>query len=901
MKKLFTLTIVALFALLSGVEAQNYRYWDFTSWSDETIANLMAEAAQNRPAPGWSDIEKVADDKAGAVAPEATKDKCFWYDDNKSGELTANGVLIKELLGLHFNAAYSDNRSLAIAVNYPSTSLGEYAGPQYLWLGGGGKNVACFTIPKVPIGQKITMVVESHNPSQARGVELYVGSVDATHKIGDSFKPTLQETHTWENWTLPEGVTDEDGDGLIDMIVYNTSGCHLYSLEVGDKDQKAKIAYLYATEQDAAFDAISANENYTVDAVDVATSTVTADQLKNYSLVTVAKNIPADNAAIATIKDVLFWVPVLNMNANAYAAWGVGQSADVAGAAASIIAKNPSNRLFAETNLRGTAEDQDTKNLIGLGAFAGVKELSGFFATDDTLATAYRQNDIVAIHSHNLNHNGYLYIPFATSNDAKTIITNAASILISSKADITPLKAPTFALTFKDKKTIVSIKHTTANADIFYTIDGQTPTEQSTKYTEPITIEQEGVTVKAVAIAEGYTLSEVADTLVVLKEQAAAPVLKQSADDNKTLVSATTATEGAQIWYNFTGSADTLQSAKYTEPVAVAFVRNIYMFATAEGKVASEVTSQLVAVASAKIRIDVVNHMDANANDYNGGSTSTTYYFSWGKNKSGDSSHPYYDPESMETVPDSQGGDSIIYTRLNTEEEKVFETGWTLRSRGQLVTWEKLDTRTNIGDRTYRNPATVEDINEYFPITNNIINLADKNTLPDGASFPYNAYLVSTQKFKGPFDIVANLGNGGKNADNIEDDPEQHAVIEIASDGNAWDSNWQVLGDTVKLTGARLIRNVIRHYEAEDEVYVRVYQSDKNSKTQIYDIYIAVEGEKSAALAAQLDPSGISEVSKAVKVPAGIYNLSGVRQNIMRRGFNIIVNSDGSIKKVMMK
>ena len=77
MKKLFTLTIVALFALLGGVEAQNYRYWDFTSWSDETIANLMTEAAQDRPAAGWSDIEKAASDVAGAVAPEATKDKCF--------------------------------------------------------------------------------------------------------------------------------------------------------------------------------------------------------------------------------------------------------------------------------------------------------------------------------------------------------------------------------------------------------------------------------------------------------------------------------------------------------------------------------------------------------------------------------------------------------------------------------------------------------------------------------------------------------------------------------------------------------------------------------------------------------------------------------------------------------
>ena len=128
--------------------------------------------------------------------------------------------MIEETKGLQFTEAYAATRGLAIAVNYPSTSLGEYAGGQYLWLGGGGKNVPCFVLPQVPAGMQITMVVESHKPTDARGVELYAGSIDAANKIGDSFKPTTQDTHTWDIETAG------------DIVVYNTSGCHIYSISV---------------------------------------------------------------------------------------------------------------------------------------------------------------------------------------------------------------------------------------------------------------------------------------------------------------------------------------------------------------------------------------------------------------------------------------------------------------------------------------------------------------------------------------------------------------------------------------------------------------------------------------------------------------------------------------------
>ena len=131
MRKLFTLALLSLIAV--GVSAQNYRKWDFTNWSAQTIANLAADAAVSSLT-GWSDIEKKADAGEGKVAPEATAGKCYWSAEagNASdGVLMANGEVIPETEGLLFGSSYVGNRSLAIAVDYPSTSLGEYAGPQW--------------------------------------------------------------------------------------------------------------------------------------------------------------------------------------------------------------------------------------------------------------------------------------------------------------------------------------------------------------------------------------------------------------------------------------------------------------------------------------------------------------------------------------------------------------------------------------------------------------------------------------------------------------------------------------------------------------------------------------------------------------------------------------------------
>lgn len=193
--------------------------WDFTAWSTETVTALKADAAASK-LEGWSDVEKQADAEAGADPTEAAKDNCFWFAGtvNEDGSLSANGAVIKELKGLKFNSDYAAKRSLAIAVNYPSTSLGDYAGGAYLWLG--GSKQTCFTIPGVKAGSKITIEVESNKTSSARGIGLYKNSYAAENLIGEQFTPTAKEAKTWD-------ITED-----CDVVVYNTSSCHIYTIKV---------------------------------------------------------------------------------------------------------------------------------------------------------------------------------------------------------------------------------------------------------------------------------------------------------------------------------------------------------------------------------------------------------------------------------------------------------------------------------------------------------------------------------------------------------------------------------------------------------------------------------------------------------------------------------------------
>ena len=61
----------------------------------------------------------------------------------------------------------------------------------------------------------------------------------------------------------------------------------------------------------------------------------------------------------------------------------------------------------------------------------------------------------------------------------------------------------------------VTIACETAGVDIYYTIDGSVPTTESTKYTEAIPV-GENMTIKAIAVKEGYTNSQVGEAEYVI-------------------------------------------------------------------------------------------------------------------------------------------------------------------------------------------------------------------------------------------------------------------------------------------------------------------------------------------------------------------------------------------------
>lgn len=203
------------------------RKWDFRTWSEETVANMAADAATVVPTDNgdgtftyptvtpWRSYEKVG----GPTEAEPDHGgNAYWYGTEISGseELTANGVVIAETKGLLFNKMSAG--ALAVGINYPSTSLGTYNGPSYLWIG--GKNNS-FTIPTVKSGSKVYIGIESHKNTDARGVKLTIDGVELGQAIPKTFKEFV--------FTVPGETTDETAS---DIVVTNTNGCHIYYIYV---------------------------------------------------------------------------------------------------------------------------------------------------------------------------------------------------------------------------------------------------------------------------------------------------------------------------------------------------------------------------------------------------------------------------------------------------------------------------------------------------------------------------------------------------------------------------------------------------------------------------------------------------------------------------------------------
>ena len=869
MKRL--LTLAALLMLVLGINAQEKKTWDFTQGlSEETVANLNADAAN------WASNGKDADGNTNN-----------WKNTNKnfnSCELMANGVVIPETAGLIIKIG--DNKgdnSIHLAHNKMRLTR---------------KNTV-ITFPKLTNGQTITIVGKSAN---AKATNRGIAPVQSYLKFqADESSPqyngaciflgnTVEGAEAEGKYTFVWKVETDSADPVDVQFKLTPDGgidFYLFMIDKGDApsvEEAQPVAYIYdgSLDDDYAYVYLEgSSDKFTLTPVDASNTEETAETLRsNYTAVVISPTIGADHPYMSTIKQTIAYVPVLNLNTAVYEALGYGKAVASTSNILSVLQEN-------ETLFDGIDTTEGIE-LLTEGVITGV-ELGDYFAADDIIANA---GDVVAMHIHNAKRNAYMLLPLsiadmavANQDNIALLIPNALSTLIATKRDVTAVGKPVIATVQEDGATTVSLSATNSKK-IYYTLDGSDPTVESTLYTEPFVL-TEPTTVKAFATGDGYTDSEIASKDVTILTQASAPSVSISQEEGKSVVSFSSA-EGVDIYYNYIGSTVLTESAKYTEPIELTQPTTIYAFAVGGDYLMSDLSKEVVTIEGINkytLRWDVVSHFDANADEWSGKGQqqdaegniiNANYFFTWGKNAGA-----YWDESSATDGTDEDGNPITIYTE--TLEPETYESGdWRIKSIGQVMTWENLDYKFNIGDTNYRNPDAAEDVigvNDKEGITRDAITFGKQ---PSGG--PFNASLESTVPFQAPFDVVIYAGNGN-------DGQIPTMQVETSADGETWTK----LGDVNYSLIKRNWKKTHLSYEGTDKVYVRILHTDAKSSGQVYDLYIMNNGEYSQGY--DDIASAIRDVQSSDVVRTEVYSLNGVRANAAARGISIVrtTYADGKV------
>ena len=900
MKKFFTLTLLAVLVSL-GANAQGLRKtWDFRNgFSQKTVNALKADQEEFGDSKYWRNYESDA---------SKADEQHFW---NASKEVknadgyacTHNGgveKVIEELEGLKINPSNAKKFVITYAGAQAANEFESEGGPalgemiphgqSYLWLNGKKETISF----SAEVNQTIKIAIESHAVNkaklgEARGISLSASNGTLTPKFEGNPVPTYYTEYEWD-------LTGDAG-AVADLTIQTTNGCHIYYIIVGEGDDpnanKTKVAYLTEGNDgtaEAAYQALVANDMLNVSVTNLMENMIRGHEFwSKFDAIVVG---PSVNIGAGEVKELISFYPILNLNAKLYDNWGYGTATTVTEPIAVI--NNLKSNLFTgfEAGTDYLTEDEVNFFQLADASYSGVK-LGEFFAGDEIVAADVANTETAAIHTHNLYHNAYIFMPAEAAAKSAKLLANAIDALKSSKSEITKTAAPKITLEYKNLNTNISMAMASSNLPkphIYYTLDGSEPTATSTEYIETLNVTAP-CTVKAVAIAEGYLLSDVTTKEVEIFTQPAAPVIAQSNESGATTVTLTCETEGVDIWYNYQESNDTALSMKYTEPFVLKAPTTVTAFSVAAGQVFSELATQRIVVKDAVVRRDVIGHFDANTDEWGKGGSGTVYHFSWGKNAASiyDTTQ---DPISTNVDPET-GDETPVYPEKPYEYwVPSEESEWELKSKGQVLIYQTMTVGKDVGNDAGYNPETTGDIIDYAPITKQDIQFAGKVS-----GEPYTAAIQSRKKFQGPFNLVTYVGtaSGGENVGRM--------VLQVSKDSVAWENVGDVM---VTSTVKRLWKGYERNYEGTDEVYVRIMQEGGGSGIQIYDIYVLNAGETSAALKQQFDEeyaaAGIEAIAnKTAKVTKGIYNLNGIRQNSLKRGLNIIVKNDGSVEKVLVK
>ena len=891
MKKLFTLGLSLVLALSSQAKDEVRKLWDFTQgFSETTIANLTADAESGSGY--WTNKETWFETKARTAGPLTCK-------------VNGEEWVIPETEGLTIGASSAKHFNIVISHN---------DGP-HIWLNG-RKSEDYIIIPQVPAGDSITVVYASHSGTEERGFKSATDGV-----VGKYDGATQWKTVGKKDTVVLINNNAEDTD----VKLQATNGMHFFYICVGEKPSSepkvTHIAYIYDSgypgytfgSDDMNYDVISntlpmrlGEENMELKAIDVADggAAISADSLQYYDAVVVSNAIRKDNAFVGTLKSAIAYVPMLNLSPDLYETWGYGKSVATTTNMLDVTAIGKESPVFqpSDQSQEPYIDENGQLMLYEEGNITGYEvEPGSYFANDDTLAMA---GTAAAVHIHNANRNAYMMIPYAfpmgsPAGSFMDISPNAIIMLCDTKAKVTNAANPTISQEYHHLYTTVSLSCVTKNYKVYYTTDGSTPTTESTLYTEPFDIKAEGVTVKAIATADGYLTSGVAEKTIDIYELADKPTITVTEESGKSTITITPAHEGDVVFYNFSGSDEKAKSAEYTEPITVNKHTTVTAFTDGvEGSyLQSELTQKFVAVQDEKVRMDIVSHMDANATDYNVQLDGS--YYTKGYN--------FYTDEIIdkEIYEDyfGPGQDSIvnIYAPANKLTCVNPGKGWEIKSYGQPMLYQNNDAGHNVLDFNAYNPQTPWDDSEQEITKGCVAFQSVTGTDGNGFKDPASACIQSTEAFQGPFDVVTYMS--GKNA-----------KVEVLVTNDTISGEWTKIGDLVANTLSgngdngkpgddRIWKKTILSYEGTDMVYVKL--ASGGTKANIFDIFIKNEGEASKDYI-----TGIKDVTEGSEaagevVKTIVYSINGTQLNEPAKGINIIkeVYANGQVKtkKVMVK
>jgi len=169
-----------------------------------------------------------------------------------------------------------------------------------------------------------------------------------------------------------------------------------------------------------------------------------------------------------------------------------------------------------------------------------------------------------------------------------------------------PVPAPTFSPASGGTLTAgqtVTIADGDANASVYYTSDGSTPTASSTQYTAPVALSTAGtVTIKAIAIDAGTSSAVATATYTVTASTVPAPTFSPASGTVAVGQTVTIADgdAGASIYYTIDGSTPTASSTHYSAPIALSTTGSVTIKAIAiDSGTSSSVATAIYTVSAA--------------------------------------------------------------------------------------------------------------------------------------------------------------------------------------------------------------------------------------------------------------------------------------------------------------